>query len=112
MVTAPILFFPDWTKEFHVHVNASSIALGAVLEQPREGDIDHPLAFASKKLSTTEINYTTTKREGLAMVYALQKFYHYFLGGHFKMFTDHSALKYLVNKPMLGGRICIWLLLF
>jgi hypothetical protein len=28
------------------------------------------------------------------------------------MFTDHSALKYLVNKPMLGGRICRWLLLF
>jgi hypothetical protein len=28
------------------------------------------------------------------------------------MFTDHSALKYLFNKPVLGGRICRWLLLF
>jgi hypothetical protein len=37
------------------------------------------------------------------MVYALQKFCHYLLGGHFKLFTDHSALKYLVNKPVLGG---------
>ena len=46
------------------------------------------------------------------MVYALQKFRHYLLGVHFKMFTDHSALEYLVNKPMLGGRICRWLLLF
>jgi hypothetical protein len=46
------------------------------------------------------------------MVYALQKFCHYLLGGHFKMFTDHSALKYLVNKLVLGGRICRWLLLF
>ena len=46
------------------------------------------------------------------MVYALQKFQHYILGGHFKMFTDHSALQYLVNKPVLGGRICRWLLLF
>ena len=46
------------------------------------------------------------------MVYALQKFIHYLLGEHFKMFTDHSALKYLVNKPVLGGRICRWLLLF
>jgi hypothetical protein len=46
------------------------------------------------------------------MVYALQKFHHYLLGGHFKMFTDHSALKYLVNKPILGGRMCRWLLLF
>jgi hypothetical protein len=46
------------------------------------------------------------------MVYALQKFCHYLLGGHVKMFTDHSALKYFVNKPVLGGRICICLLLF
>ena len=37
------------------------------------------------------------------MVYALQKFMHYLLGASFKMFTDHSALKYLVNKPVLGG---------
>jgi hypothetical protein len=28
------------------------------------------------------------------------------------MYTDHSALRYLVNKPVLGGRICRWLLLF
>jgi hypothetical protein len=53
-----------------------------------------------------------TEREGLAMVYALQSFRHYLLGKHFNMFTDHSALKYLVNKPVLGGRICRWLLLF
>jgi hypothetical protein len=76
-----------------------------VLAQIGEGDIDHPLAFSNKKLSTAEINYTTTEREGLAMVYALQNFFHYLLGGHFKMFTDHSALKYLVNKPVLGGII-------
>jgi hypothetical protein len=46
------------------------------------------------------------------MVYALQKFHHYLLGGHFKMFIDHSMLKYLVNKPVFGGRICRWILLF
>eukprot|EP00253_Pinus_taeda_P016334 PITA_16334 len=46
------------------------------------------------------------------MVYALQKYRHYFLGGNFKTYTDHSMLKYLVNKPMFGGRICRWLLLF
>ena len=112
MVTTPILVFLDWKKIFHGHVDASSIALGVILAQPSEGGIDHPIAFASKKLSSVEINYTTTEREGLAMVYALQKFRHYLLGSHFKMFIDHSALKYLVNKPVLGGKICRWLLLF
>jgi hypothetical protein len=112
MVTVPILVFPDWTKEFHVHVDAPSIDLRVVLAQLGIGDIDHPLDFASRKLSTPEINYTTTEKEGLSMVYTLKTFHHYLLGGHFKMFTDNSTLKYLVNKPMLGGRICIWLLLF
>ena len=79
------------------------IALGIVLTQPGDDAIDHPIAFASRKLPMAEKNYTTTEREGLAMVYVLQKFIHYLLGGHFKMFTDHSALKYLVNKPVLGG---------
>jgi hypothetical protein len=74
MVTAPILVFPYWNKEFHVHVNASSIELGVVMAQPGEGDINHLLDFARRKLSTTKINYITTEREGLAMVYVLQKF--------------------------------------
>jgi hypothetical protein len=112
MVTTPILVFPDWEKTFHVHVDASAIALGAILVQQGTGELDHPIVFASRKLSESEHNYNTTEREGLAMVYALQKFRHYLLGKHFKMFIDHSTLKYLVNKPVLGGRICIWLLLF
>ena len=112
MVTTPILVSPYWNKPFHVHVDASGITLGIALTQPGEGGIDHPIAYSSRKLSTAEKNYTTTEREGLAMVYALQKFRHYLLGSPFKMFTDHSSLKYLVNKPVLGGRICRWLLLF
>ena len=112
MVTEPIMVFPYWSKEFHVHFNAYSIALGDVLSQLGARDIDHLLSFSRRNLSTAEINYTTTEREGLTMVYMLQKFRHYLLGGNFKMFTNHSTLKYLVNKPMLGGRICIWLLLF
>jgi len=82
------------------------------LARPGEGDIDYRLAFCSRKLYSVENNYTTTEREGLAMVYALHKYKHYILGAHFKMFTDHSTLKYLVNTPELGGRICRWLLLF
>ena len=68
---APILVFLDWNKEFHVHVDASSIALGVVLAQPGEGDLDHPIAFTSWKLSFAENNNMTTEREGLAMVYVL-----------------------------------------
>ena len=46
------------------------------------------------------------------MVYALQKFRHYLPVKHFNMFTNHYSLKYLVNKPVFGGRICRWIFLF
>jgi hypothetical protein len=54
MVTEPILVFLDWLKEFHVHVDAFETSLGEVLTQPREGDIDHPIDFASRKLLDSE----------------------------------------------------------
>ena len=80
--------------------------------QQGEGDFDHSIAFASWKLSFAKKNYMTTEREGMVMVYVLHKFRNYLLGDDFKMFTDHSALKYLVNKLVLGGKICHCLLLF
>ena len=96
------MIFLDWNKDIHAHVDESSIALGTILSQPREGNIYHPIKFASRKFSIEENNYTTTKQEGLEMVYVLQKFKHYLLGSHFKMYIDHYALKYLVNKPVMG----------
>jgi hypothetical protein len=107
-----VLIFPYWNTEFHFHLDASYIALGIVLSQPMEGDIDHPIMFASRNFSIAENNYTTTEQEVLAMVYALQKFRHYLLVSHFKMYTNHYALKYLVNKPFLVGRIWRWIMLF
>ena len=93
-------------------MDAPCIALGVVLAQLGEGYIDHPIAFASRKLSKVENNYNTTEREGVDMVCDLQKFRHYLLGSHFTMFTNHFSQKYFVNKAILGGTIFIWLLLF
>jgi hypothetical protein len=61
MVTTPILVFPDWEKKFHVNVDASAIALGEIMVQPRAGDLEHPIVFASRKLSESEKNYNTTE---------------------------------------------------
>ena len=109
---APILIGVDWKLEFHIHTDASDIAVGAMLDQNPIGKIDQLIAYASRLLSKAEKNYTTTEKEALAMVYAVNKFCHYLLGNRFIFYVDHLALQYLVNKPQVSGRLVRWLLLF
>lgn len=109
---APILIAPQWDLEFHVHIDASNIAVGVMLAQNPIGKCDQPISYASRLLNSAEKKYSTREREALAMVYALNKYRHYLLGNKFVFFVDHMALVYLVNKPQVSGRIARWLLLF
>ena len=109
--TAPVLIPPDWSKPFEVHVDASNFTIGSVLSQKNEEGHDRPIYFSSRQLSGAEKNYSVTEREGLGMVYSVQKYRHYLLGYKFTFHIDHDALKYMVNKSQLSGRIARWVLL-
>ncbi len=97
LITAPVLAYPDFTKPFIVATDASKRAIGAVLSQKDENGREHPIHYASRGLNEAEKNYSTYEREGLAIVFALKKFRHYLLCEKFKLFTDHEALKYVIN---------------
>lgn len=56
-----ILITPDWSKEFHVYVDASNGSIGSVLNQKDDKKHDHPIYFASRQLIDAEKNYSTTK---------------------------------------------------
>src|SRR5450759_4480230 len=62
-------------------------------------------------MSPAEKNYTTTKRECLPIIYACKKFRHYLLGYDVVFHTDHDAIKHLVKKADLCGRITRWIML-
>ena len=111
MITTPILRAPDWNKLFHVHIDASAFAIGCILAQPGDKNMDFPISYASRQLNVAEKNYTTTEREGLSMIYAVKKFRHYLLATQFVFFVDHQALLYLVNKPCATGRIVRWFII-
>jgi hypothetical protein len=105
LATAPILSSPDWTKDFHVTIDASGWCLGSILWQYDTKRRESPVYYASRQMSPAERNYTTTEREALVLVYSCKKFRHYLLGYKVIFHTDHDSLKYLVNKPDLSGRI-------
>ena len=61
-------------------MDASNVAIGALLSQKDDKNFDHPIYYASRQLVAAEQNYSTTKREAWGMVYSIQKFLHYLLG--------------------------------
>ena len=106
LVEAPILRFKNWSIKFHVHIDASSLVIGEILTKPCEDGMDYPIIYSSRKLNKAKHNYSTTKRDALGMVFALQKYQHYILDNPFIFYIDHQTLKYPVNKPLHHGRIC------
>lgn len=111
LVDAPVMVASDWDKPFQVYVDTLAFAIGVVLSQKDNAKKDHPIYYASRQLSIAEKNYTTTKREALGMVFSVRKFRHYLLGYEFVFHVDHYALRYLVQKANLPGRIARWMLL-
>ena len=67
--------------------------------------------YESKTLNEAQRNYTTTEKELRAVVYALDKFRSYLIGSDIVIFTDHSALKYLLTKHNSKARLIRWVLL-
>ena len=110
LTIAPIVRAPNWQLPFEVMCDASDLAIGAVLSQ-RENGKPHVVYYASKTLNEAQRNYTTTEKELLAVVYALDKFRAYLVGFDIVIFTDHSALKYLLTKKNAKARLIRWVLL-
>ena len=79
--------------------DASGVALDVVLGQ-RRNKIHHPIYYASKALNEAQKNYTVTEQEILAVVFAFEKFRSYLLGTRVIVHTNHSALRYLMQRRM------------
>ncbi|GJZ21575.1 reverse transcriptase domain-containing protein [Tanacetum coccineum] len=90
--------------------DASDFALGAVLGQRKDKHF-HPIHYASKTMTGAQLHYTTTEKEMLAVVYALEKFRPYLVLSRTIVYTDHSAIKYLMAKQDAKSRLLRWILL-
>nr|CAN82785.1 hypothetical protein VITISV_033591 [Vitis vinifera] len=94
---------------FEVMCDANDFSIRAILGQ-REDGRPYVIYYASKMLNEVQRNYKTTKKELLAVVFALDKFHAYLVGSFIVVFTDHSALKYLLTKQDAKARLIKWIL--
>ncbi|GJV31416.1 reverse transcriptase domain-containing protein [Tanacetum coccineum] len=110
LTEAPILVAPDWDLPFEIMCDASDFAIGAVLGQ-RKSKHFQPIHYASKTMTDAQFHYTTTEKELLAVVYAFEKFRPYLVLSRTIVYTDHSALKYLLAKQDAKPMLLRWILL-
>lgn len=110
LTSAPIIQAPNWSLPYKIMCDASDYAVGAVLGQ-KVGRASHEIHYASMTLNEAHRNYSTTEKEMLAVVFALEKFRSYLLGTNVIVYTDHAALRYLMTKKEAKPRLIRWILL-
>jgi hypothetical protein len=110
MTSTPVIRPPSWGEPFEIMCDASDYAVGAVLGQ-RIKKLPHVIYYVSKILNDAQLNYSTTEKELLAVIFALDKFRSYLLGSKIIIYSDHVALKYLFSKKDAKSRLIRWILL-
>jgi hypothetical protein len=101
MAKETLVTFPNFTKRFEIHTDASMLQLGACISQGGK-----PVAFYSCKLQPAQTCYTTTERELLSIVETLKEFRNKLLGQKIKVHTDdHENLTY---KILNSDRVLRW----
>uniref|UniRef100_A0A3B3BUU0 Gypsy retrotransposon integrase-like protein 1 n=1 Tax=Oryzias melastigma TaxID=30732 RepID=A0A3B3BUU0_ORYME len=106
----PVLAAPNSRRPFKLEVDASSVGAGAVLLQEDDEDIDHPVAYFSRKFNKHQQHYSTIEKEALALLMALQHFEVYLGSSHepIQVFTDHNPLVFLSRMYNTNQRLMRW----
>jgi deoxyuridine 5'-triphosphate nucleotidohydrolase len=114
----PILARPDFTKPFILQTDACKTGLGAVLCQklPVTNDKgetvlkERVICYGSVGTNKHQRNYSATKLELLAVVWALKTYRHYLLGAEFRLESDHRAFVWLLNQTNVSGVMARWIM--
>jgi hypothetical protein len=109
LASAPILSHPDFRPPFYVATDASNVGVGAVLYQKGPDSRPKWISFMARTLQPAERKYSATKKELLAIVFALNKFHSYLWGNKFTLYTDHRALTYMNTQKELNPMMTTWL---
>ena len=109
LCTAPVLGYPNFTREFILETDASLKGLGTVLSQQQKDGSIRVIAYASRSLCPSERsmrNYSSAKLELLVLKWAItEKFQDYLLGSRFQVYTDNNPLAYIQESKLGASQI-------
>ena len=104
LTSTPIVVALDWNPPFELMCDARDFTIGAVLGQRKE-KVFYAIYYASLTLNDVQLNYATTEKELLVVVFDFDKFRPYLIENKVIVFTCHSTIKYLMTKKDAKPRL-------
>lgn len=107
MTSTPVLQSPDFNKPFTIQTDACQYAISGVIALNNNGQ-DYVIAYTSRTLTKSDVNYDIIQKECLAVIHSVHKFRSYVEGTKFIIITDHWNLIWLNNLEQPSGRLALW----
>ncbi|CAG2256466.1 unnamed protein product [Mytilus edulis] len=108
LCSAPILVYPNMSKPFILTTDASGTAIGYILGQLDSKGQEKVIAYGGRSLAQGERAWGVSELECLAVLEGIKSYHVYLANSHFKVYTDHQALKWLTNIKQSTGRLARW----
>ena len=106
--SAPVLATSRNEGTYVLNVDASDMAMGAILQQEQEGLL-RVIGYVSRIFNTCGKKYCITRKELTAIIFGLKQYRQYLLGRQYIVRSDHAALTYLRSAKELIGQQARWL---
>ncbi|GBM62092.1 Retrovirus-related Pol polyprotein from transposon 297, partial [Araneus ventricosus] len=110
LIDKPVLYSPNFNREFIVQTDSSDMGMGVVLSQLNEDKEEHPILYLSKKFSNVERKYCTTEKECASIIFAIKRLHYYLDGQNFTIMADHNPLVWLKSNASSNPRLMRWAL--
>jgi hypothetical protein len=108
LCSAPVMTIAEVSKKFILHVDASGYAVGACLSQIDDTGEEHPIAYASQKLNSSQCKWSTIEKEAYAVIWALKRFDSLLFRAKIEIVSDHNPLAYIVESSSKSARLTRW----
>lgn len=104
----PVLMPPRYGMPLKLYISATQESIGCLLVQNNLEGNEQAIYYLSRFLSPVEIKYSVIEKMCLTLYYACTKPRHYLINSRVFVLAKTYLIKYILNRPILSGRIGKW----
>jgi hypothetical protein len=111
LTKAPLLFPPDYSRDYFLYLAASEYTIGMVLVQEDDAHDENVVYYLSRSLTSTEIKYQHVEKLALVAIQAIQRFRHYILSRKPTVISHCNPMQHILTRQLLGGKYSKWIVI-